>query len=67
MLLSPPLAALGATEAVGYMASPDVEHGVLADAGFAASFTTTMAKSRARARCTWNGCDYRNPNPEDMK
>jgi hypothetical protein len=69
-MLSPPLSGPpNAVETVEHAACNRVERGRAPDAGFPIPSGTPLAgrKSKARIRCTWKGCDHREPDADEMR
>jgi hypothetical protein len=69
-MLPPPLSGTpNAVETVEHAACNRVERGRGPDAGFPIPSGTPLAgrKSKARIRCTWKGCDHREPDADEMR
>jgi len=68
-MLPPPLSGTpNAIETVEHTACDRVERGRAVDAGFPIpSGPLLVGRSKARAWCTWKGCDHREPDADEMK
>ena len=69
-MLSPPLSGTpNAIETVEHVVCDRVKRGTAAEAGFPIPSGSLLAgrRSKARVRCTWKGCDHREPDADEMR
>jgi hypothetical protein len=68
--MQPPLPdARDAIETVENTSYDQAQHGRAVDAGATLASRPPLVgrASKARARCTWNDCDHREPDPDKLK